>query len=223
MVSLVRPHRCFIYPTLATHNDQVYIWQHKVSTKHPFKAVKTWALRSDIQYQCSVFISWCWFIGLHNSIVCVITNKIHYGYPWMQQIYWPVAYLKSYGKPFVSKLSIQKIRHVRLQNQLNCEKLTRFVPRSTRLSAQLTRSLDCKTIDSIVCHVPLNIYWFYLVCVNPSTIKSILQQSSWFAHANHSHLALNHTHLTCAVIQSASRPVFKLISPYIWFTPHLRH
>ena len=61
-----------------------------------------------------------------------------------------------YGKPFVSKLLIQKMCRMRLQdrldssqnrlqldcaqNRLDCEKPTPFAPRSTRLSAQLTQS-----------------------------------------------------------------------------------
>ena len=98
----------------------------------------------------------------------------------------------------------------------------------------------CKTIDSIVCHIPLDrliIYWFYLIWVDPSTIESILQQSSrsfsnrvdpsaielilqqssrsFSNRVNPSaiesswsfatHMLLNDTHWTCAVLQSAKQ------------------
>ena len=90
------------------------------------------------------------------------------------------------------------------KNRLDCDSIV------TRLSAQLTCSKkptgSCATFCSIFTDSTLF-----------ESIKSILQQSSRFAHANHSHLALNHTHWTCAIMQSASRMIFKLIC----FTPHL--
>ena len=118
--------------------------------------------------------------------------------------------LLRYGKPFVSKLSIQKLCCARLPNRLDCDK--NRLDWKNWLDCDKNR-LGCAEIDSIcatfasivstnwlgqkndsmqnhrldVCQVPLNIYWFYLVEVNPSTIESVLRQSSRFAHANRSH------------------------------------
>ena len=66
------------------------------------------------------------------------------------------------------------------KNRLDCDKPTRFGPCSTRLSAQLTRSknrLDAKPSTQLCATFHSDSTLF----------ESILEQSSPFAHANHSH------------------------------------
>ena len=99
---------------------------------------------------------------------------------------------------------------------------TRFAPRSTRLSAQLTRSkkrLDAKPLTRLCAR-------FHSIFTDSTLLESILQQSSLvlqqssrFTHANHSHTR----HLTTPTghaqkCSQQSRLVYKLIC----FTPHLR-
>ena len=171
-VLLVCPHRCFIYPTPTMTRctyDNIKCQLNTLS--------RQWKLEHSDQTSNTSAV--CSFHDV-DSLVCTIALS-----EWSQTRYimgtlecskfigHAVAFLKSYGKPFVSKLSIQKMCHVRLQNQLNCGKPTRFVPHSTRLSAQLTRSLDC---------VPRSTqYLLILPClrqsfnnqVNPSVIELI--------------------------------------------------